>query len=171
MAAAARPKRLDRATIAERQRKVGELYLSHQSQAAIARALGVSQSTVSLDLAALLDEWRRENLERLEAVKTREAAELDVMEAEAARQYATTKTTDWFDRRLKVKIRRAHLLGLDSPARAEVSGPGGGPIPMVTEIIVELPPATARDSAAASAALTDEGETTPLEVVVELPDE
>jgi DNA-binding CsgD family transcriptional regulator len=62
------------------------------------------------------------------------------------------------------------IWGLDSPARAEVAGPGGGPIPMVTEIVVELPrpndpgaePVESAPPEMDRAALTD--------IVVDLPD-
>ena len=120
--------------IAERRKKVSQLYLRHQTQAEIGRVLGVDQKTISNDLAALRAEWKASGLMNTDEVKTREAAELDEMEAEAAVEFGRKKNWEWFDRRLKVKERRAKLLGLDEPTRNENSGPKGGPIQVEGEI-------------------------------------
>lgn len=113
--------------IAERRKKVSQLYLRHQTQAEIGRVLGVDQKTISNDLAALREQWKAAGLMNTDEVKQREAAELDEMEAEAAVEFGKRKSTEWFVQRLKCKERRAKLLGLDEPARQEVSGPGGQP--------------------------------------------
>jgi predicted transcriptional regulator len=125
--------------IDERRRKVAQLYLRRQTQTEIARVLGVTQQTISLDIIELRKQWAAESVEAIEEVKVREAAELDEMEAEAAVEFSKRKNWEWFDRRLKCKERRAKLLGLDAPVKssAEVSGPGGGPISF-SEVVVEL---------------------------------
>lgn len=105
--------------IAERRKKVSELYLRHQTQESIARVLGVSQPTVSLDIAALREQWKAAGLMNTDEVKVREVAELDEMEAEAAVEFSKRKNWEWFDRRIKVKERRAKLLGLDEPAKVD----------------------------------------------------
>lgn len=48
------------------------------------------------------------------------------------------------DRHLKIQTRRAALLGLDAPAKAEVSGPGGDPISMMVADFTALPPEARR---------------------------
>lgn len=105
--------------IEERRKKVSSLYKRHQSQAEIARVLGVSQQTISVDIAAIRETWKQEGLLNFDEVKQREAAELDEMEAEAAVEFGKRKNWEWFDRRLKVKERRARLLGLDEPAKVD----------------------------------------------------
>lgn len=124
MADVERPDRLDEVTILDRRRRVASLYLAHQTQTTIARTLSVSQTTVSEDLAALKEEWRRESLTDIAQVIEREAAELDEMERRAAIADAKWKTPEWFDRRLKVKERRARLLGLDQPQKADFTSGG-----------------------------------------------
>lgn len=124
MADAARPDRVDETAIAERRRSVAALYLAHQTQTAIARRLSVAQSTVSEDLTALKEEWRRESLDDLSQIIEREAHELDEMERRAAMADAKCKTPEWFDRRLKCKERRARLLGLDQPQKADFTSGG-----------------------------------------------
>jgi predicted transcriptional regulator len=122
--------------IAERRKKVSELYLQHQTQASIARLLGVHQTTISDDLIAIRAQWKEEGLFNFDEVKQREAAELDVMEAAAAVEFSKRKNWEWFDRRLKCKERRAKLLGLDEPTRTESSGPKGAPIQVEGEFRV-----------------------------------
>ena len=117
-----RPDRLDEVAILDRRRQVAQLYLTHQTQVTIARHLGVAQSTVSEDLAALKQCWREQSIADLEAVLVREACELDEMEAELVRRYTEERTPDWIVLRLKVKERRAKLLGLDAPVKAHVEG-------------------------------------------------
>jgi len=112
------------AIIDERRRKVASLYFAHLTQQEIATQLGVTQQLISLDLKAIRSEYRAERTEILD----REAAELDHIERECALRYQRDKAGEWIDRRLKVKERRAKLLGLDAPAKVEASGPGGAPL-------------------------------------------
>jgi predicted transcriptional regulator len=112
------------AEIEERRRKVAGLYLSRVKQEDIARQLGVSQPTVSLDIKAILAEYRAERHEQID----REAAELDAMEQQAAAGFTRRKDRQWLETRLKIKDRRAKLLGLDAPTKQEVSGPDGGDV-------------------------------------------
>ncbi len=119
-----RHKRHKKVEIQERRRKVAILYLQHHmSQEDIARALGIHQSTVSRDLKALEEQWQKEAMQTIEKVKARELAELDMMEREAALQYQQTKSLKWFNARLKIKERRARLLGLDAPVTLNFAEP------------------------------------------------
>lgn len=118
MARGTTPKQME---IHERRQKVAQLYLRRQTQEEIGRVLGVSQDTISLDLKALREKWAAENVENLDQVKVREAAELDEMESEAAVEFSRRKNWEWFDRRLKVKERRAKLLGLDAPTKTDAN--------------------------------------------------
>lgn len=118
----ARPTPEEKLLIDERRRKVTALWLSHVTQEEIARQIGVSQKTVSVDIKAIREEYKADRTEMID----REAAELDHIERECALRYRQDKAGEWLDRRLKVKDRRAKLLGLDAPAkidaRSEVTG-------------------------------------------------
>lgn len=116
-----RPNRLDETAIEDRRRKVAQLYLRRQTQEAIAQSLGVTQATISMDLAELRKQWAAQSVDALDEVKVREAAELDEMESEAAVEFSKRKNWEWFDRRLKVKERRARLLGLDAPTKTDAN--------------------------------------------------
>jgi hypothetical protein len=137
MADAARPDRLDDISVDDRRRQVAGLYLARRTQVEIARALKISQSTVSTDLAAIRKQWQKEALTDVEAAILREAAELDAIEAQAAAEFSKTKELGWLLARLKCKAQRSALLGLNKQ-RLELSGPNGGAIPF-REVIVEIP--------------------------------
>jgi transposase-like protein len=111
----------------ERQRKVAALYLRRVSQSEIAKQLGVNQATISRDLQVLYKLWRAEAASMIDEHQARELAELDQMEQDAAIQYSQTKRRDWLDTRLKIKERRAKLLGLDIN-KVQHTGEGGGPV-------------------------------------------
>lgn len=119
-----RPNGQEKLLIEERRRKVATLWLAHVTQEEIAAQIGVSQKTVSVDISAIKAQYRAERTEIID----RENAELDHMERECALRYQREKAGEWLDRRLKVKERRAKLLGLDAPSKVEASGPGGGPL-------------------------------------------
>jgi hypothetical protein len=112
----------------ERRRKVAALYLRHVDQEDIARQLGVDQSTVSRDVAALRSDWRSAaGSDTAEHIAV-EVAELDLMERDAALEFSKTHDPRWMTVRLSIKDRRAALLGLDAPKRTELTGRNGGPI-------------------------------------------
>jgi hypothetical protein len=148
-----RPDRLDELTILDRRRQIAALYLARQTQTAIAQKLGVSQQLVSLDLASLREDWKAEHRQDIDAIITREAAELDAMESQTAVKFATTGEVEWLNSRLRIKQRRAALLGLDQPARIDATSAGqslgGG---RVTEaLLIALAPfPEAREAAAAA---------------------
>lgn len=96
-----------------------------------------AKSTVHHDVKALLAEWRRERLDNIEdyvAVELRR-----IGDATAALWAEWEKSKGGGDRPAAVgyitEIRmqlaeRRKLLGLYAPERREVSGPGGGPVPL-----------------------------------------
>lgn len=121
---AKRPDRLDDTAIAERRKTVASLYLNRVPMRQIAHHLKVSPATVCVDLKALRAEWREEHLADIEGVVVRELAELDAMEQRCVLMDAKSKTPEWMDRRLRVKERRARLLGLDAPAKQDITSGG-----------------------------------------------
>jgi predicted transcriptional regulator len=71
----------DPTVIAGRRRKAARLSLRGLSQAKIARRLGCSQSTVSRDLEAVRAAWLADATLAMDAIKAKELAKLDELEA------------------------------------------------------------------------------------------
>lgn len=117
---------------AERRRQVAALHLTRLPQREIGRRLGVSDTTVCRDLAAIRAEWIREARDNVATATLRELASLDADEARWRGKMAAAKDEETqfkcYTLVLKIMERRARLLGLDAPVRAQVSGPGGGPL-------------------------------------------
>jgi predicted transcriptional regulator len=111
--------------VAKRRRMVAELALRRISQAAIAEAMGISQPTVSRDLAAIEAEWRREMVEDVESKKAREIAELEEMERQVIQDMLSSRISRYrgIRARLEIKKRKAKMLGFDAPMQVE--SPGG----------------------------------------------
>lgn len=113
-----------RTDIAARRRLVASLLAKRVPQIDIAKTLGVSQATITTDVKAIRREWQEAARADMEIVVARELAELEDMDSDAALMQSEGS---WFDRRLRVKERKAKMLGLDT-SRLELSGQGGGPI-------------------------------------------
>lgn len=118
---------LKNAEINERRRKVAAFTLNKYEQQDIADLLGVHQSTISRDIAFLNKQWLAATENDIKKMKAREVAELERMERDAAAMYVTAKNSDrpkdavaWMEERLKIKDRRAKLLGLDTPIKLDV---------------------------------------------------
>lgn len=115
-----------REAISHRRSIIANFMMSKLTQEDIVRALKeqhnieIDQTTISRDMTELRKQWQKE--QDISIVKGQEVVELDYMEREAAIRYASTKDPGWIDRRLKIKERRAKLLGLDAPAKQEHSG-------------------------------------------------
>ena len=138
-----RQKRLARA---ERREKVARLALQRVSASEIARLVGVHRSTVDADIQRARETWLEE---AKRAVGERVGQDLRVLDHDEARLRSRADEIakrihdcegDVFspmldalrlriyDRIMKIMERRAKLMGLDAPVRAELSGPDGGPI-------------------------------------------
>jgi IS30 family transposase len=118
------PKKTKAATeLKNRRRLVAALYLNKVDQTDIADKLGVSQSTISRDIKKLNEEWQAEAMQDVAKHVARELAELERMELEVATMYQAAKkekkreAVNWMETRLKIKDRRAKLIGLDKPAQ------------------------------------------------------
>ena len=78
----------------------------------------VGLGTVNRDLQFIRDKWKNAAAESIEEWVARELADLDELEKQA-----------WAEKRydlvLKIKDRRAKLLGLDKPMRTELAGADG----------------------------------------------
>lgn len=114
--------------LTERRAKVARLYAQRLTMTEIGQLLGVHSTTIVRDIAAILEEWRREAADELGKLRAQELLELNDMEREIAKQYRESVNADardkqgWIDARLKVKARRAKLTGLDAPVKAAIGG-------------------------------------------------
>lgn len=116
-----------------RRLQVAELYYRLRlRQQEIADRIGCNQSTISRDIKALDKQWLKRIAGKVDVIRGRELGDLDEMERDCAIQFQTSKDPRWISERLKIKERRAKLIGLDVPERHELSGPDGGPIPVQT---------------------------------------
>ena len=110
-----------------RRKKVSEMYLRRFTLSQIADTLGVGIGTVQKDINNIKDEWRKESKEHIGEIISRELAELQHIENEAAKQFIRQRDKSFLETRLKCKDRRARLLGLDQPEKHqnEVNVSGG----------------------------------------------
>jgi len=91
-----------RTATVQRRTRVAQMYLSGVTQDAIARGVGVSQMTVSNDLAALREEWKEQALGAFDERLATELRRIDKVEEEAWKgwersckdQVVTTNRTD-----------------------------------------------------------------------------
>ena len=122
-----------RAEIDARRHRVAALLLSRKTHAEIADALKVSVRTIVTDARELKKLWQKELIDDPVAIKAKELAEMDDMERDCSKEFMATRSSEWIDRRLRIKERRSKLLGLDAPQKRELSGPKGAPIRVDTK--------------------------------------
>jgi len=134
---ASKRQEMSKRDIAERRAQVAELYARRITQRDMAKMLKVSEPTISRDVKSLLKEWRKESTKKVDDVKAREMADLDAMERDVAMAMVVGKNRPSLkpqelarlaEARLRIKERRAKLLGLDAPAKLEASAPDGEPL-------------------------------------------
>lgn len=91
--------------IADRRRKVADLYLRGQNQYEIAKKVRVVIGTVSRDLDAIRGEWLRASIQDFNARKSEELARIDQIEREAWAAWERSKKA----RRKKRKVRTVEV--------------------------------------------------------------
>ena len=105
-----------------------DLRLAGKSFDAIAKALGyASRSGAFMAVDELIKARVADATEGADELRRLELERLDVMAA-GLWPSASKGNPAAVDRMLKIQERRAKLLGLDAPAKQEVSGPDGGAI-------------------------------------------
>ena len=97
----------------------------HLREYEIAERLGVSQPTISRDVAYLVEQARQSAAKDVDEHRARELADLDEMERDAAIQFQSTKDPRWMTERRMIKARRADMLGLDAPNKIAPTDPTG----------------------------------------------
>lgn len=72
-------------------KEMARLRLFGHSQTAIAEKLGISQATVSRDLAEIVKGWKAEAVSDMDEIKAKELAKLDALEVEAYEAWQASK--------------------------------------------------------------------------------
>ncbi|GAA3371255.1 hypothetical protein GCM10020367_21180 [Streptomyces sannanensis] len=90
------------------------------------------------DVREALSERRAVLNEEVEELRSVEAERLDRLWFVAYKQAVRDGNLAAIDRALRIMERRAKLLGLDQPARTEVTGAEGGPLQIETADLAEL---------------------------------
>jgi len=98
----------------ERRAQVAHLYLNRVTETEIARQLGVSQGVVSTDLKRLKEEWHRQAGEDVAAMKSKQAAEIEMLIHDLAIRCAQKFDYRLILARVKLMERQAKLFGLDA---------------------------------------------------------
>lgn len=120
------------ARVIARRLQVAKLRLAGiTNQADIAKALGVSQPTISNDMKAVDNDFRIIAAQDTRIAKGRDLARLEDL---IKRYYkpALDGDIDAANMVLKFMKRQAEILGYDAAHRSEISGPGGKPIQLET---------------------------------------
>lgn len=119
----------NRAVIEQRRAKVATLLTAGVSYRRMAESLGVSLGTIARDVGMLIKQWAKEqspeNRERWRVLELEKLNELEF----AINPQAKSGNQGAVDRVLRVMERRAKLLGLDMPTRADITS-GGEPLPI-----------------------------------------
>jgi len=115
----------------ERRAKVSELWKQKYKMTQIAEMLGVDVSTISRDIRYLDKQWVETQNLNIGDLRNRELRELDEMEQICILRLealisSPTKGARWMEERLKIKQRRAQLLGIDAATKFEVHKPSQG---------------------------------------------
>ncbi|WP_328403905.1 hypothetical protein OHS70_33995 [Streptomyces sp. NBC_00390] len=90
------------------------------------------------DVRKALDERRTELNADVDELRQLEADRLDRLFFVAYKKAVRDQDLTAIDRTLRIMERRARLLGLDMPAKTEVSGPDGGPVQVENSTADEL---------------------------------
>lgn len=134
------------------------MYLRGMTQAAIGKRIGVSQRQISSDLKLLQKRWQQSALVDIDAVKGKELAKIDALERtywqawrksqKESQRTSTSKKGMGEDGEIVARVdkesqvgdprylqgvqwcieRRCKIVGIDAPARQQITGAGGGPV-------------------------------------------
>ena len=137
--------------IAERRKQVSELVLLGWTQQQIAGVVGVHRNTIVEDYKAIHEEWVKSRVANREEMVARELESLDMMERELLVQWERSKGIEktrkhkegddgvsdetiekeqcgnpaYMAQLIRVRERRAALLGLDAPQKVAPTSPDG----------------------------------------------
>lgn len=114
-----------RRAILERRRRAWNLKLAGTRHDDIARMLGITKRAVTRHLAKAEAEYAKELGDEINRWRQQEVARCDALIQALWPNKSNPRHTDSINR---IMERRARLLGVDAPVKAEIAGRGGGPI-------------------------------------------
>lgn len=150
MAKAPRPTKEEAVALAERRRRVADLYVQGWRQADIGVRLGIDQGTVSRDLKTIQKEWAEQRVSDIDELKREQLEKIDRVEREAwdgwvrsqkptrtkedsEKPKRTTKTTAGDPRFLLIVDRcierRSKIVGLEAPQKHANTDSQGNDLP------------------------------------------
>jgi len=151
--------------MAQRQEQVANLYLRQMSQMEIAETLGVSQQTISNDLAAIKRRWHQQATIKIESAKAAEIARINLLErqywhawdaSKGSKEVTKSKRTDATETKAEVQVeresqtgdprylegvrwcvtKRCEILGLNAPTKIAPTTPDGKQLPVKGYLLV-----------------------------------
>ncbi|MEM9598625.1 MAG: hypothetical protein AAGD06_30445, partial [Acidobacteriota bacterium] len=95
--------------------------------------MGITRQAANQLIRRVMNETLSKTAESAQVAVCLELERLDEWQVQVVRELRKGNVLPAVDRLLKIAERRAKLLGLDAPKKhkAEVSGPDGGPVPVV----------------------------------------
>jgi len=113
--------------VARRRVRVAQLLSRKITQAEIAMQLSVDSSTISQDVAVLMEGWREAAQASLAEHLAKEIAELEQMERDCIVQFLGNQNPKWIQLRLEIKDKKYKLLGLYAPEKIANTNDTNGP--------------------------------------------
>lgn len=121
-------KRRTRLEILRDRSRISELHIKGRLQWEIAQELGLTQPTISKELAKASQEWKRQCVVNIEQAKAEEKAKIDTVERQAWSAWTRSIAVDTVGNPRFMKViqdciaKRCDLLGLNDPQKQEHSG-------------------------------------------------
>lgn len=124
---------LKRMKAAERRLRALELRRAGLTYQQIGDQMGITRQAANQLIRRVMNETLSKTAESAQVAVCLELERLDEWQVQVIREMRKGNVLPAVDRLLKIAERRAKLLGLDAPKqhKAEVSGPDGGPVPVV----------------------------------------
>jgi hypothetical protein len=118
------------AEIAARRERIAVLLVAKMPRAVICQRVGISERTLSRDIAAIKEAWIERASEQIGVLVAEELATLTEVDRRLWAEQLASSPIDpkAVETLLKVHDRRVRLLGMDKPQRVEITGADGGPL-------------------------------------------
>lgn len=104
--------------------RIAELYDEYYTETAIADMLGLTVGAVSYHVSIIKERIRKKQENHVAQRLARELNDLDTMEHQAIQRGKAGQARAEADHRLRIKQRRAKLLGFDQESPATPTAPG-----------------------------------------------
>ena len=121
--------------IADRRRNVANLYLRGAWQPEIAKEVGVSQSTISRDLAVVRRQWLKEASKDYDAKVAQELAKIDAVELEAWTEWKKSKERERTKRMIKESRKGEVIQAIEETVTVETLLPEGRYLEIIQKCI------------------------------------